>query len=154
MPSVIVTRSIAAPPQAVWAAVSDFEHAPQRVSAIKRLEILTPQRPVGAGMRFRETRVMFGREATEEMTITEWNPPHSYCIEARSCGAKYRSEIAVAAAHGGGSTLTMSFEAQPVTFMAKLLSPLSKLMMGACRKALEKDLDDIGRSVTAGAQPA
>jgi carbon monoxide dehydrogenase subunit G len=154
MPHVTVTRHIAAPPQAVWAVVTDLEHAPQRISAIKRLEILTPQRPIGLGTRFRETRVMFGREATEEMTITAWSPPRSYDVEAASCGAKYHSRLSVEAAPGGGSTLTMSFNATPVSFMARLFSPLSKFMMGACRKALEKDLDDIVRSFTAGAPGA
>ena len=155
--NVSVTKRFNAPPNVVWAVLTDLENAPQRISAIKRLEILT-KGPVGKGTRWRETRIMFKREATEKMEITEWNPPRSYTVEANSCGAHFKSTITCE--HdpnaAGGTLVTFTMMTKPLTFMAKLMSPLGVLMKGACVKAFEKDLDDLKRSVESGpaAQPA
>ena len=42
--------------------------------------------------KWRETRTMFGQEATEEMWITEHEKDASYVAEAESRGNHYRSE--------------------------------------------------------------
>lgn len=151
---VTTTRRIAAPRERVFSALTDFANGPQRISAIKRCEMLTTGQ-VGKGTRFRETRVMFGKEATETMEIVEWNPPKSFTLGAESCGCRYRSTISCKA-EGDGTIVEMSFAAQPLTFFAKLFSPLGKLMAKSFRKAFEKDLDDLDRSLRAptAAQPA
>ncbi|MCI0632021.1 MAG: SRPBCC family protein [Phycisphaerales bacterium] len=142
---VSTTRRISAPRDQVFAVVTDFVNAPKTITSIKKCEILSPG-PVGKGTRFRETRVMFGRQATETMEITEWNPPVSYTLGCDSCGCRYRSTI-TCKADGDATLVEMSFAAQPLTFMAKLLAPLGKLMAKSCRKAFEKDLDDLDRSL-------
>lgn len=142
MKPIVVTRSIAAPPQRVWESITDFEHAADRISGIKSCEVLTDG-PVGVGTRFRETRAMFGKEATEEMEIVEFEPPSHYTVQADSCGMHYRSEMRVAP-DGGGSRLEMHMGGTPTTTMAKLMSPImGRLFAGAARKAIAKDLDDI-----------
>ena len=55
-----VDRHVDAPPEVVFAHASDFRRAPEFITAIAKMEILTSG-PVGAGTRFRETRMMFGR---------------------------------------------------------------------------------------------
>lgn len=133
--------------------MSDFSNAAGRISAIKKCEVLTPG-AVGKGTRFRETRVMFGKEATETMKVIEWNPPSSYTVKAESCGCRYLSTV-TCQPDGAETIVSMSFSAEPLTFFAKLLSPLGKLMMGTCRKAFEKDLNDIEQSLNGPiAQPA
>jgi carbon monoxide dehydrogenase subunit G len=154
--NVSVSRQVDAPPAQVWAIVTDFAGAPQRISAIKRLEVITDG-PVGKGTRFRETRIMFKKEATEEMTITAWNPPYNYAIECESCGAHFRSVISCTpASDGAGTIIEMSMATKPISFMAKLMSPLGKLFAGACMKACEQDLNDLKRAAENGAvaQPA
>jgi len=56
-------KHIAAPPMRVFAAASDFRNAPQRIHGIKKVEMLSTG-PVGVGTRFKETRVLFKKEAT------------------------------------------------------------------------------------------
>ena len=147
------TRKLPGSCAEVFAVLSDFANAPHRIGAIKRCEVLTPG-PVAQGTRFRETRIMFGKEATETMEVVEWNPPSHYTIECTSCGCLYRSTVSCKP-DGDGTIVEMSFAAMPLSFMAKLLSPLGKLMMGTCRKAFEKDLDDLQRSLSGPAgQPA
>jgi len=69
--------NIAAPSALVWSVVTDIERAAENIPAIKSVEILDGPR-TGKGLRWRETRVMFGREATEVMEIAEWKPPTSH----------------------------------------------------------------------------
>ena len=92
--------AIAAHPGIVWRAVSNIEHAARWIPAIKSIEILDGPR-TGKGLRWRETRIMFGREATEVMEIAEWKPPFSrdgggmYVATATNHGTAYRSDVRV-----------------------------------------------------------
>ena len=150
---VSTSKRIAASRDRVFEVLSDFANAAGRVSAIKRCEVLTPG-PVGKGTLFRETRVMFGKQATETMEIIEWNPPSSYTVKAESCGCRYLSTVSCKP-DGNGTIVEMSFSAEPLTFMARLFSPLAKVMANACRKAFDKDLNVLDRYLSGPAvQPA
>lgn len=138
-----------APQQRVWEVITDFENAAERVQAIKKLEILTPG-VVGKGMRFRETRIMFKKEATEEMEISEWVPPKRYVTEAESCGCHYRCTFACTS-EGSGTRVEVTMEAKPLSLPAKIMSAImTNLMAGSIRKAFEKDLNDLKRVAEAG----
>lgn len=135
------TREIAAPPERVFQVASDLRGAVGRIRAITKIEVLT-EGPVRMGTRFRETRTMFGRAATEEMEITAFDPPRSYAVGAESCGCRYRTELRFTP-KGSGTELEFTFSATPLTFMGKfmglLMRPLAKKMISECAK----DLDDI-----------
>ena len=75
MAAVSVSTQIAAPVAEVFALFTDLKNAPGRVKGIKRIELLT-NGPVGVGTRFRETRVMFKRDATEECKPADPGPGH------------------------------------------------------------------------------
>ncbi len=144
-----VTKRIEASPQRVFDIFADIERVPERVSGIKKLEKLTPG-PVGVGTRFRETRVMFGKEATEEMYFSAFEPPNRYEVKCESHGAEYRSVYAFRP-DGNGTMLEMLFEAKPVSFFAKLMTPLAFLFMGSMRKCMERDIDDLKKVAEANA---
>jgi hypothetical protein len=149
MKPINVTQRFDAPASAVWSLISDIENPPQRIDGIRKIEMLT-NGPVGRGTRFRETRVMFGREHSEEMTITEWSPPRSYVLECDSCGCHYRSQMSIRP-DGNGSILEMTFEARGVSFLAKICGTLmGPIMAKQCRKALAKDLGDLKRAAESG----
>jgi carbon monoxide dehydrogenase subunit G len=155
MPTVSTSIYFDAPQDRVWEVVTDLANAADRISAIMRLELLTDG-PVGMGTRFRETRVMFRKEASEEMEITEWDPPHRYVTEAESHGARYRTTISCTP-DGDRTRVEMTMEATPLSFFAKLMGvALGWMMKGVCRRAFETDLEDL-RSVIEGSatpQPA
>src|SRR5438046_1974470 len=92
MTAVSCDPHVAAPPATVFDVFSDLDHAPGRVSGTQRVEKLTPG-PVGVGTRFKETRVMFGKEATEEMTFTAFDPGRGYTLGAESCGCRYITDF-------------------------------------------------------------
>jgi uncharacterized protein YndB with AHSA1/START domain len=137
------SREVNAPPARVFAVATDLRRAPDFMRAITKLEVLT-EGPVRAGTRFRETRKMFGKEATEEMEILSLDAPKSYTVGCDNHGCRYRTEIRVEP-RGQGSELSMTFRAEPLTFMAKamgfMMKPLAKKMMAECGK----DLDDIAK---------
>jgi hypothetical protein len=134
-----LTQRIAAPAERVFAIASDLDGWPKAIPAITRIERLT-EGPVGVGTRFKETRVMFGREATEEMTFTLFEPPHRYRLEAVSCGAHFESTFRFVPIDGG-TDVEFSMESRAVSFFAKLMKPLVYLMSGPMKKCLQADLD-------------
>lgn len=149
MPGVTVSSRIEAPVERVFAAYTDLENAPSVISAIKRIEILTPG-PVGVGTRFRETRVMMGKEATEEMTFAVFEPGARYVLTAESHGSKYTTTFRFTP-EGNATRVTCDFLGEPQTAGAKILTALMlPLMKGMIRKCLVQDIDDVRRSVEAG----
>ncbi len=143
MNEIAVSRDVAAPPDRVWAVATDLDRAAEVVSGIEQIERLGGGGGFGVGTRWRETRTMFGKTATEEMEVTAVDPGHSYTVEADGHGAHYVSQVSVEP-HGSGSRLAMTFGAQPQGIVAKVMSAtIGRLFMGATRKALRKDLDDI-----------
>jgi hypothetical protein len=139
-----VTRDIAAPAEAVFDRAADFEDSARTVEAIKRVEMLT-EGDVGVGTRFRETREMFGREATEELEVVEFERPRRYVLGAENHGARYLSEMVFEPLPEGGTRVRMTFEARPVTFLARIMAFLTKPMMKKMVDVCAKDLDDLAR---------
>jgi hypothetical protein len=150
--SFTLKKHVNAPPPVVFARASDFANAPTFITAIKKVEILTPG-PVQAGTRFRETRVMFKREASEVMEVTAFAPPTGYTLTAESCGCRYRTEFRFTPS-SGGTDVAMTFEGTPLTFIAKVMGFLMKPMIKMCAKETQKDLDDLARACEAPAGQA
>lgn len=134
-----IRRTIAAPAEKVFAAVADVEQFSRAVEGIERVEFVSDVR-TGAGTRFRETRLMRGREATVELEITEFAPPERVRFLSEAGGVRWDSVFTVAAARGGNTRLTLIMEATPLTFPARLMVPLMK---GMVRKAIAADMDAV-----------
>ncbi|WP_225755411.1 SRPBCC family protein [Actinotalea sp. Marseille-Q4924] len=150
MDHIEVARHVAAPPERVWALATDLAGAPRVLSGVERVEVLTPG-PFGVGTRWRETRTMFGREATEEMAVTAVEPQRSYTVEADGSGAHYVSTFTFAPSAGGGTDVVLTFGARPTTRVARVLSALTgPLAQRSVAKALRGDLEDLARAAEAG----
>ena len=132
----------------MWDIITDIPGSIDRIDAIVKIEMLTGDQGMGMGTRWKETRLVFKRESTEEMQVIEFEPPLRYVVEAHSCGAHFVSELRCEPDGEDGSRLVMTMETTPVTFFAKLMKPLAKLAMGTTRKILVKDLDDIAKACT------
>lgn len=147
MASVTVEKTIRAAPERVFAISTDLENLAERISGIERVEVLT-EGPMREGTRWREPRKMFGKESTEEMWVTAFEPPRSFVVEAESHGARYRTEFRFEP-EGLGTRVTMVFGARPLTLAARILSVIGILTMGSVRKMLERDLDEVKRAAEA-----
>ena len=143
MQDVEVRRHVSATVQRVWDVATDLAGSPQVIRGIDAVEVLTPG-AFGVGTRWRETRTMMGRSATEEMTVTAVEPQRSYRVEAASRGAHYVSMIALAPSDDGGTDVTMTFSGRPTNMGARVLAAVTApLARRAVTRALEQDLHDI-----------
>ena len=150
MQDVEVRRHVAAPVERVWALATDLEGAPRVVRGIESVEVLTPG-PFGVETRWRETRRVFGRSATEEMTVTAVEPHRSYRVEASGPGVTYVSGFAFAPSADGGTDVTATFGGRPTTTVARVLGALTApLARRAVAKALAQDLEDIATAAERG----
>lgn len=148
MATIQISTTVNAAPEHVFEVFSDIEKAPERVEGIVKLELLG-EGPVGKGTRWRETRVMFKKEATEEMWFAAFDPPRSYVVQADSCGADYYTTFTFQP-EGEGTKVDMEVLAKPRTLGAKLMWPLGALFAGTMKKAMQKDIDDLKRVAEAG----
>ena len=141
MSAITITKHVKAERSAVFQAFVDIEHAADRIDAIKAIEIVSEQKS-GLGMRWRETRTMFGKETTEEMEISEFTENQSYSVVGVSCGTEILSRFTFEDADGD-TQVTFTIDAKPLTIFAKLMSPLCMFMTGPIKKAIEGDMNAI-----------
>lgn len=132
---------------AIWAAITDIENAAKIISGIENIEIL--ERPAGGivGLKWRETRMLFGKPATADKTITDAAENEFYKTRAEDGGFVFLSTIRISEG-GGGATLTSCHETKPQGIVARLLLiPMGLLFKGVAKKALLQDLNDIKSAV-------
>ena len=130
----------------IWKVITDIEGSVNNIKGIEKIEILENDGDKFLGLKWRETRTMFGQTATEVMWITEAVENEYYLTRAESHGAIYKTELRLTK-NGKSTNLIMIFTAELVTFKAKLMSIMGFLFIGATRKALNEDLKDIKKAV-------
>lgn len=145
MSSVSVSRHIDASPEAVFDVVATPQRFADAVPDIKRVEILSEVQE-GAGVRFRETREIGGREAATELEITEHVRPDRVRIVADSHGSVWDSVFTVSPS-GSGSELGLVMDARPYRFLSRITTVL---MIPMFRRALEKDMDAVKHYLESG----
>lgn len=150
MMNITVSETVHAPLDRVFATAADIPNAAGFIDGIESIETLTQAPPaadnlgpVGKGYAWRETRVMFGKKATEDMSITGWSPPSAYTVEARSHGSHYVSRFTFDPIDERTTRITMSFNATPETFMARVMMKVFSFMTKKLTDCLVNDLQDI-----------
>lgn len=134
---------VAAPKHVVWNIITNIDEAQHTITAIEKIEVLERPPQGLLGLKWRETRTMFGKTAIEVMTVTEVEEGTHYCTEAESHGSAYFSKLSVAEV-GDATRLTMTFRGEAQSFGAKVMSAvLGPLFKGATEKAMRQDLLDI-----------
>ncbi len=132
---------------AIWAAITDIENASEIISGIENIEVVEKPATGLVGLKWRETRMLFGKPATAEKWITDAAENEFYKTRAESDGFVFLSTTSLSES-GGGITVTSSHDSQPQSIVAKLMSiPMGLLFKGVARKALLQDLNDIKSAV-------
>ncbi len=131
----------------IWNVITDIEHSQENIKAIDKIEVLNKPEDQLNGLKWRETRTMFGKEATEVMWVTESENNHYYKTRAESHGMVYESTLTIDT-EGDHEVLTMGFEGEPQSFMGKVMNVVfGKMMASSTQKALLDDLEDIKNAV-------
>lgn len=146
--------TINAPRADVWAAITDIEHAADFISGIEGIEVLDKPARGLVGLRWRETRMLFGKPGTAEKWITHAVEQESFSTRAEEQGFAYLSTMRMAQG-SDGITLTSVHVSEPHGIVAKVLAiPMRVLFKGVAKKALLQDLHDIKAAVERGASAA
>jgi uncharacterized protein YndB with AHSA1/START domain len=152
-----VQHRFSAPPERVFRALTDLDRAgewlPGHVSAVKH-----GGDGFGVGTQWRETRKVFGREATEQFEVTEMDPPRRLGLRVDGTkGASKRGEYLftyVLTPRDGGTDVVLDGE---IRGMGKVWELLGRLMAGLFRKNIVKDMqamDDYLKRTAPGGQGA
>jgi hypothetical protein len=132
---------------AIWAAITNIENASKIISGIEKIEILEKPANGLVGLKWRETRTLFGKPATADKWITDAAENEFYTTRAESDGFVFLSTTSISEG-SGGITLTSSHDSQPQSTLARLLSvPMMFLFKGVAKKAILQDLNDIKSAV-------
>lgn len=140
-PSVYIVhdeRSIDAATDKVFNTLASVESFSEAVPGITNIEFLSEQRR-GVGTRFRETRIMHGKEATTVLEVTEHLENERVRIVSDTGGAIWDTVFLVTA-EGKGTRMRMAMEARPHKWLAKLMVPM---VLGVVRSAVRGDMDAV-----------
>lgn len=145
------SRTIHASPEAVFAVLTDLDNASDVIRSIIKVERLEGE-GYQVGVSWRETRKMFGQEASEVMEVTGVDAPVSTTIGSPSHGVYYTTEFRCEP-DGDDTVLTAVFGGVPQepSFLQKVgWTVFGATGMRASRKALEADLEDIAGAAESG----
>ncbi len=144
MAEIAVRKNVGASARRVWEVVTDLDLVAEAVAAVEKVERLDDGTGFGVGTKWRETRTMFGRTATEVMEVTHIEPGVSYTVESDGAQAHYMSTVSVESYGDDRSRVMMTFSAEARGFMGKLMAAtVGRLFRKATRSALDADLNDI-----------
>ena len=140
-----VIRELAASPSEVFHALSSPDEAADWMPGLVRLERLGSHGPVTVGSRWRETRRMLGKEASEEFEVTEFAPPTRIAFRVDgtrgSSGAgEYRYTYSLAPTVIG-TLVTLDAEIHGLT---GVMGAMGRVFSGVFKRACTKDLDALG----------
>jgi len=143
--NISVDIEIEKPLEVVWANICNIKKADKMISAISRLKILEEPDEEGSlvGLKWRETRKVFGKESDETMWIIDYQPLSSYTTRAENHGAVYTSTLSVKAL-GENTLLTMAFSSgSDSRWMRVVAAVMGVFVKRSMIKMLDKDLLEI-----------
>lgn len=143
-----VRKEIAASPDRVFAVLQDLDSAKQWMPNLVGIEKLSPGR-FGRGTQWRETRRMFGSNASEVYEVTGFEPNTS--LELYVDGAQgssnrgyFRYRYRLEPSGGSATTLSLTTEIGGMGFLLELLG---RFMIGGFKKNLLSDLEALAKYV-------
>jgi hypothetical protein len=131
---------------AVWNVITNIGNAAEFISGIEKIEVIEKPANNLVGLKWRETRMLYGKPATVEKLITDAVENAFYKTRAESDGFVFLSTIRISES-SGGITLTSSHDYKPQSTAAKLKSLPMFLFRGMIKKTLLQDLNDIKSAV-------
>lgn len=131
---------------AVWAAITNIENASAIISGIKKIEVVEKPANGLVGLKWRETRILFGEPATVEKWITDAAENEFFKTKAEDGGFVFLTTNRISEG-SGGITLTSSHDSQPQGIVVRVKSLPMVLFKGVIKKALVQDLNDIKAAV-------
>ncbi|MBK9287894.1 MAG: SRPBCC family protein [Flavobacteriales bacterium] len=130
----------------VWAATTNIANFAELLSGVEKIEVVERPATGLVGLKWKETRILFGKPATVEKWITEAKENEFYTTRAEDSGFVFITTNRISGSDGS-VTLTGIHETQPQGFAAKLKSLPVVFFKGMIKKAILQDLNDIKTEV-------
>lgn len=138
--------SINASKAAVWAATTDIARFAELLSGVEKIEVMHKPSTGLVGMKWKETRILFGKAATVEKWITEVKEHEFYITRTEQDGFVFITTNRVSGSDGN-VVLTDIHETVPQGFAAKLKALPMVFFKDVIKKAILQDLKDIKAAV-------
>lgn len=144
---------IGAPPERVFEAMTDPECWHHWMENLVRVDVLTDG-PLGPGSQWRETRRMFGKDASELFEVKGFEAGRRLSLEVDGSQGStgrglFRFDYCIEPLDEG-SRLRMNGRIEMPGFLSRLMS---RLMMGTFKKACDKDLSALKKWLENGSVP-
>ncbi|MBU2493094.1 MAG: SRPBCC family protein [Bacteroidetes bacterium] len=138
MKPIILAKSINAPINLVFNSIAHIEEFAKIVNDIVDVEFLSENK-TGLGARFRETRMMKGKEATTELEVTEYKIDEKIRLVAEAGGTIWDTLFTVKE-ENGKTILAVTMNASAKNLFAKLIN---MLIAGMVTKSIDKDMNAV-----------
>ena len=148
MKPITASRTINAPLELVFETVSDVRRFREAIPHIANVEFLSDEQ-VGVGTRFRETRVMNGRQHAVDLEVTEYIMPDRVRMVSDAGGTIWDTLFLVSQ-KAGSVELKMQMNIRPYRFLARIMNVL---ILGMVVKGVESDMDAVKAFCEAGGKP-
>ena len=145
-----VTQEIPAAPDQVFSALTNLDDASEWMPGLVRIEPMEPG-ALHVGSQWRETRKLFGKEATEQFEVTELAAPTRFGLrvdgtKGSSRTGEYLFAYSIEPA-SRGTTVTLEGE---IRGLRGILGVIGKLMLGSYKKMCVKDLQALSDHLSSG----
>ena len=137
---------IAGTKAAVWKIITDIRNMAGFIQEVMKTEILHEPDTGLNGLRWRETRLYFGKPSSIEKWITAAEENTSYTTRAELNGFIFTTTMTITD-NDKGIVLKSTHETTAAGFMAKIKSLPMIFFKGMLQKAILKDLNDIKTAV-------
>ncbi|WP_226527025.1 SRPBCC family protein [Metabacillus niabensis] len=138
-----VVRTVQVTKQRAYFGLLDLDSARNWMKGLVKIERMD-EGPLKVGSEWRETRKMFGTEATEHFEVVELKEPHKIVLRCDGTkGTTGKGEFVftyILSSKNDSTEIKLDGEINGLTGLAKLFG---KLMAGTFKKACAKDLDSL-----------
>ncbi len=131
---------------AVWTAITNIRHFAEMTSSVKKIEILNETAKGLIGLKWRETRMYFGRPAAIDKWISDAIENKYYTCRAEMEGFIFLTSLTISE-NNGKTMLTSAHETRTKGFVAKMKTIPMFFFRGVLKKAILQDLKDIKTAI-------
>ncbi len=131
---------------AVWRTITNIRHAAEIFRAVEKIELLNEPVAGLEGLKWRETRLYFGKPAAIDKWITDAVENEFYKTRAEMDRFIFLTTMTISQS-GNNIRLTSSHETRSQGFIARIKSLPMIFFRGMLKKAILQDLHDIKTAV-------
>ncbi|MCA4893454.1 MAG: hypothetical protein ING84_00440 [Cytophagales bacterium] len=131
----------------VWTAISGIRHTAEILTGVEKVEILNEPANGLVGLKWRETRLYFGKSVAIDKWITDATENRFYKTRAEMDGFIFLTTMTISESDDKKIRLTSSHETKSQGIIAKIKSLPMFFFKGMLKKAILQDLNDIKTAV-------